>query len=85
VSSTPSLGAPPFVPSPTSLWAGAGDMLSVVVRSTLLQLRVPGHLLGRIAAINQIFIGRRTRLALSNREWRRECSAPYRRSCSGEA
>lgn len=37
--------------------AGAGDMVSVVVRSTLLQLRVPGSLLGRIAAINQIFIG----------------------------
>ncbi len=37
--------------------AGAGDMVSVVVRSTLLQLRVPGYLLGRIASINQIFIG----------------------------
>lgn len=37
--------------------AGACDMVSVVVRSTLLQLRVPGYLLGRIAAINQIFIG----------------------------
>jgi hypothetical protein len=37
--------------------AGVCDMISVVVRSTLLQLRVPGHLLGRIASINQIFIG----------------------------
>jgi len=37
--------------------AGVCDMISVVVRSTLLQLRVPGYLLGRIAAINQIFIG----------------------------
>jgi hypothetical protein len=36
---------------------GACDMLSVVVRGTLLQLRVPGYLLGRISAINQIFIG----------------------------
>ena len=36
---------------------GACDMISVVVRSTLLQLRVPGYLLGRIASINQIFIG----------------------------
>jgi MFS family permease len=36
---------------------GASDMVSVVVRSTLLQLRVPGYLLGRIASINQIFIG----------------------------
>ena len=32
-------------------------MVSVVVRSTLLQLRVPGRLLGRVASINQIFIG----------------------------
>lgn len=37
--------------------AGACDMVSVVVRSTLLQLRVPDYLMGRIASINQIFIG----------------------------
>ena len=37
--------------------SGALDMVSVVVRSTLLQLRVPGRLLGRVASINQIFIG----------------------------
>ncbi|HYQ02384.1 MAG TPA: MFS transporter [Polyangiaceae bacterium] len=37
--------------------SGALDMVSVVVRSTLLQLRVPGQLLGRVASINQIFIG----------------------------
>jgi len=37
--------------------SGALDMVSVVVRSTLLQLRVPGNLLGRVASINQIFIG----------------------------
>jgi MFS family permease len=37
--------------------SGALDMVSVLVRSTLLQLRVPGHLLGRVSSINQIFIG----------------------------
>jgi hypothetical protein len=37
--------------------SGVADMVSIVVRSTLLQLRVPGHLLGRVASINQIFIG----------------------------
>jgi MFS family permease len=37
--------------------SGVLDMVSVVVRSTLLQLRVPGRLLGRVASINQIFIG----------------------------
>jgi MFS family permease len=38
-------------------FSGAFDMVSVVVRSTLLQMRVPGRLLGRVASINQIFIG----------------------------
>jgi MFS family permease len=37
--------------------SGGLDMISVVVRSTLLQLRVPIHLLGRVSSINQIFIG----------------------------
>jgi MFS family permease len=37
--------------------SGAVDMVSVLVRSTLLQLRVPEALLGRVASINQIFIG----------------------------
>jgi MFS family permease len=36
---------------------GVADMVSIVVRSTLLQLRVPGHLLGRVASINHIFVG----------------------------
>jgi MFS family permease len=36
---------------------GALDMGSILVRSTLLQLRVPDEMLGRVAAINQIFIG----------------------------
>jgi hypothetical protein len=29
----------------------------VLVRSTLLQIRVPEHMLGRVSSINQIFIG----------------------------
>ena len=37
--------------------AGAADMVSVVVRSTLLQLLVPDHLMGRVTSVNQIFIG----------------------------
>jgi hypothetical protein len=40
------------------LWAsGACDMVSVVVRSTLLQTRTPIALMGRVSAVNQIFIG----------------------------
>jgi MFS family permease len=37
--------------------SGALDMVSVLVRSTLMQLRVPEHMLGRVSSINQIFIG----------------------------
>jgi MFS family permease len=36
---------------------GAADMISVVIRGTLMQVRVPSHMLGRLSAINQIFIG----------------------------
>jgi hypothetical protein len=31
--------------------------VSVVIRSTLLQVLTPGHLLGRVSAVNAIFIG----------------------------
>lgn len=37
--------------------SGGLDMISVVVRSTLLALRVPNQMLGRVSSINQIFIG----------------------------
>jgi len=37
--------------------SGMLDMVSVVIRSTLLTLRTPERLLGRVSAVNQIFIG----------------------------
>lgn len=37
--------------------SGAVDMVSVVVRATLLQLLVPDHLMGRVTSVNAIFIG----------------------------
>lgn len=37
--------------------SGIFDNVSVVIRSTLLQTRTPDHLLGRVSAVNQIFIG----------------------------
>src|SRR6266480_903991 len=36
---------------------GMVDNVSVVIRSTLLTVRTPPHLLGRVSAANQIFIG----------------------------
>jgi MFS family permease len=37
--------------------SGAVDMVSVVIRSTLLQISTPEGLLGRVSSVNQIFIG----------------------------
>lgn len=37
--------------------SGMVDNVSVVIRSTLLTVRTPPHLLGRVSAVNQIFIG----------------------------
>ncbi|HEV8456347.1 MAG TPA: MFS transporter [Gemmatimonadales bacterium] len=37
--------------------SGMVDTVSVVVRSTLLQVMTPNHLLGRVASVNAIFIG----------------------------
>lgn len=38
-------------------FSGLVDMVSVVIRSTLLQVFTPEHLLGRVSSVNQIFIG----------------------------
>jgi hypothetical protein len=38
-------------------FSGAVDMVSVNIRSLLLQLLVPDRLLGRVSSVNQIFIG----------------------------
>ncbi|HVW66647.1 MAG TPA: MFS transporter [Candidatus Peribacteraceae bacterium] len=36
---------------------GAFDTISVVIRSSLVQIRTPNHMLGRVSAINSVFIG----------------------------
>jgi len=36
---------------------GAADMISVVIRSTLVQLRTPDEMRGRVSAVNSVFIG----------------------------
>ena len=37
--------------------SGAADMLSIYFRSTLSQVLVPSNMLGRVSAVNQIFVG----------------------------
>jgi MFS family permease len=36
---------------------GAADMVSVVIRSSLIQIRTPDEMRGRVGAVNQVFIG----------------------------
>jgi MFS family permease len=37
--------------------SGAADNVSAVIRSTLIQVRVPSEMLGRVSSVNAIFIG----------------------------
>lgn len=37
--------------------SGAADNISAVIRATLIQVRVPPHMLGRVSSVNAIFIG----------------------------
>ncbi|GAB4569487.1 MAG: MFS transporter [Rhizobacter sp.] len=47
-----------FVLSMLALWvSGAADMVSVVIRQSLVQLETPDAMRGRVSAVNSIFIG----------------------------
>lgn len=46
-----------FVSLAALLILGAADMVSVVVRSTLIQIRTPDEMRGRVGAVNMVFIG----------------------------
>ncbi len=47
-----------FVPALLALAVtGAADMISVVIRSTLVQLETPDDMRGRVSAVNSVFIG----------------------------
>ena len=36
---------------------GASDMVSVIIRGTLVQLATPDHMRGRVTAVNSLFVG----------------------------
>ncbi len=38
-------------------FSGSADMVSVVIRQTLVQLETPDHMRGRVSAVNSLFIG----------------------------
>lgn len=46
-----------WVAIPFLLVLGAADMISVVVRSTLIQIETPDEMRGRVAAVNTVFVG----------------------------
>jgi len=47
-----------FVLSFVALWVtGAADMISVVIRQSLVQLETPDEMRGRVSAVNSVFIG----------------------------
>ena len=50
---------------------GAFDNISVVIRSTLIQMRTPDAMRGRVSAVNSIFIGMSNELGRSSRARRR--------------
>jgi hypothetical protein len=37
--------------------SGVADGISVVIRQTILQLKTPDHMRGRVASVNSIFVG----------------------------
>ena len=57
---------------------GAFDMVSVIVRSTLVQLKTPDEMRGRVSAVNMLLIGASTKWGSSNPGSRRNGSAQFR-------
>lgn len=55
---------------------GAADTISVVVRSSLVQLMTPDDMRGRVNAVNSLFIGASTSGATSNPASLRDCLDP---------
>jgi hypothetical protein len=39
------------------IFLGAADMVSVIIRATLVQLRTPDEMRGRVMAVDMVFIG----------------------------
>lgn len=60
---------------------GALDMVSVIVRHTLIQLSTPDEMRGRVSAVNMVFIGASNEVGQLNRALRRSGSARFPRSC----
>ena len=63
------------------LVSGAADMVSVVIRQSLVQLDTPDDMRGRVSAVNSVFIGRRISSANSSRARPQPGSARSARWC----
>ena len=58
---------------------GAADMLSVVIRMTLIQLQTPDEMRGRVNAVNALFVTASNQLGEFRAGAVGACSAPFRR------
>jgi MFS family permease len=74
------------------LLVGAADMVSVVVRATLVQLATPNEMRGRVNAVDIIFVGASNELGQlggaggdSGRDWDRGCHHPVGLAVPGTA
>jgi sugar phosphate permease len=45
-------------------FSGVFDGISVVIRQTILQLKTPDHMRGRVSAVNSMFVGSSNELVL---------------------
>jgi hypothetical protein len=59
---------------------GAADVVSMVIRSSLAQIRTPDAMRGRVSAVSSLFTGTSNQLGAFESGWRRRCSAPSRRA-----
>jgi MFS family permease len=60
---------------------GATDMISVVVRSTMIQLATPDEMRGRVSAVNMIFVGASNEFGQFESGITAHCLAQFLRSC----
>ena len=62
---------------------GAADVVSMVIRMSLAQIRTPDAMRGRVSAVHSLFTGTSNQLGAFESGWPRPCWAPCPRSCSG--
>jgi hypothetical protein len=63
---------------------GAADMVSVLIRQTLMQLSTPDDMRGRVGATTTLFVSASNELGEMESVWRHPCWARWERRCLAE-